>query len=122
MFKVTKVNENRVDLEIHRGITSDEMTQGLDQLSSLSDGMTNAGLYYTIHEFEMPEFGALAVEFARLGEMFRLIGRFSKCAVVCEQVWLRNMAQFEGMLIPGLTIRGFSLAESEQAEAWLAEG
>ena len=122
MFKVTKTDESRIDLEIHGGITSQEMSEGLDELFRLSEGMANGSLYYSINEFQMPEFSALMVEFGRVGQLFGLIGKFSKCAVVCEQAWLRNMAQFEGMLIPGMTIKGFSLSQSDEAEAWLAAG
>ncbi len=119
MFKVTKTGDNRIDLEIHGGLGAEEMKTGLDELLNLSEGMQGGALMYRIQEFEMPEFSALMVEFGRVGQLLGLIGRFRKCAVVCEQAWLRNMAQFEGMLIPSLTIKGFSLSQAGEAEAWL---
>ena len=67
----------------------------------------------------MPTAGALVVEFSRLPGLFGLLRRFDRCAVLSNRTWLRTIAEFEGMLIPGLEIKAFEYADTEAAEAWL---
>jgi hypothetical protein len=121
MLKVTKVDTNRVDLTLSGSIDADEMRKGLDEILALSEGVQNGQMLYRITDFAFPSLEAIGVEFARLPKLFSLLGRFDRCAVVTDTDWLRTAAEFEGMLFPGITIKGFALDEAEKAEAWLEQ-
>lgn len=120
MLTVSKTAPNRVDLDINGGIDANIMTAGLDELLLASEDVVNGTMLYTITDFEMPTLGALGVEFSRLTKLFSLLGKYNKCAVLCDQGWIRTAAEVEGALIPGLAIKSFHLNERSAAEAWLA--
>lgn len=120
MLTVAKPGENRIDLDLNGEIDADQMQQGLDDLLSLSEGMQNGKMSYTVTEFALPTIGALMVELSRIPQIFRLLGRFDKCAVLSDAGWVRSAAEIEGKLFPGIEIKGFDLNEVAAAEAWLA--
>ncbi|MEO0579841.1 MAG: STAS/SEC14 domain-containing protein, partial [Pseudomonadota bacterium] len=68
-----------------------------------------------------PTFGALAVEFSRVPSLFRLARRFDRVAVLADKEWIQKVGEIEGALMPGLTVKGFDLDESDDAERWLEE-
>ena len=119
MFTVKKTGPNRLDLEISGKIDADAMRDGLDALTADSEGFENGLMFYRITDFSFPSFDAIAVEFKRLPQLFGLIGKFDKCAVVSDESWLRTAAEIEGALIPGLTIKAFAPEDEPAAEAWL---
>ena len=119
MFKVTKVSDGRVDLEISGTIDTQAMETGLDALIAHSDEIENGVMLYTITNFTWPGLGAIGVELSRLPKLFGLLGKFDKCAVLSDASWLRTAAEVEGKIIPGLAIKAFELDERAAAEAWL---
>lgn len=121
MLKVTKPEANRVDIALSGEVNDAEMRAGLDELVRLSEDVRRGRMLYTIEDFEWPTWSALSVELTRLPTLFGLLVRFSKCAVVCDEDWLRRAAEVEGALLPGLAVRSFGRGEVEAAEAWLAE-
>jgi len=121
MLDITNPSKNRVDLHLSGKITSAEMAIALDELIEVSNSVENGKMLYTISDFQMPELGAIAVEFTRLPKLFGLISKFDHCAVLADAAWLRKVAEFEGMLIPNFEIKSFELGQEAAAEAWLAE-
>lgn len=119
MIKVTKVSDERVDMDVSGGVDADAMREGLDRLIEASDGMEHGVMLFRMVGFSMPTFGALSVELQRLPELFRLIGRFDRFAVLTDQAWARAMAEGQGALIPGVEVKGFTLSEEAAAEDWL---
>ena len=89
--------------------------------SQESGGISNGRILYTISDFEMPTLGAMAVELYRMPKLLGLIGKFDKCAVLCDTAWIRTAAEIEGAVIPSLAIKSFGLKDIEAAEAWLDE-
>ncbi len=121
MFE-TKVNgPNRIDISISGKIDSDNMRESLDALDNHSQGFENGRMMYRIDNFDMPSFGALAVELSRLPMLFDLLRRFDRVAVLTEKRWLQKLSELEGKFLPGLSIKAFDSGEEEQAERWLAE-
>ena len=120
MLIVTKQAPDRLDVELDGLLDAELMRIGLDDLIAKSEGIKHGRMLYRITHMEMPTGGALGVEFTRLPQLFSLIGRFERCAVLADEGWLRMAAEIEGMLIPGLTIKAFPLDEAEAAEAWLS--
>lgn len=122
MLTITKPEPNRIDLDLSGKITSEEMASGLDDLLEKSQDVNEGTMLYTITSFAFPDLAAIAVEMARLPKLFGLLGRFDRCAVLCDAAWIRTTAEVEGALFPGIDIKAFELHERDQAEAWLKTG
>lgn len=121
MFQVTRNGENRIDVDFAGKLDSNEMRAALDQLTQQSEGIEHGRMLYRIGEFEFPTLGAMAVELARIPQLFRFVRRFERMAVVADQEWVRRVSQIEGALIPGLTIKAFDSIKEAEAEAWLQQ-
>lgn len=121
MLKITKPNENRVDLELSGSLTADEMRDGLDDLIAKSEGVADGRMLYTINDFQFPTLAALGVETTRLPGLFGLVRKFSKCAVLTDKQWIGKVGEFKGSLFAGMDVKAFELTEIEAAEAWLEE-
>ncbi|MGJ8604318.1 MAG: STAS/SEC14 domain-containing protein [Marivita sp.] len=121
MLTITKTEANRVDIDLSGKIDSEEMAKGLDDLLDMSQDVNAGRMLYTITSFAFPDLGAMAVEMARLPKLIGLLGRYDRCAVLCDTGWIRTAAEIEGALFPGIDIKGFELSERDTAEAWLAE-
>ena len=122
MFDVTQKSPNRVDVALSGQIDADEMRASLTALFDASSGMKGGVMLYRITDFSLPTLGAIGVEISQLPQLFGLIGKFSKCAVLTDAAWLRHTAEIEGKLIPGLAIKTFEIDDVVAAEAWLAQG
>lgn len=122
MFKITRTAEDRIEIEISGSIDADDMRSGMDTLIAQSEGISHGRMLYRISDFKMPTLGALGVEFARLPKLFGLIGKFDRCALLCDTAWIRTTAEIEGALIPGLEIKSFDFGDVAAAEAWLGGG
>lgn len=120
MFTITKPAENRVDITIDGPIDQDMMRDALWDLLAQSEGVTDGLMYYTLTNFELPSFGALAVEMTFLPKLFGLLSHYRKCALVADAQWIRTAGEIEGMLIPGFEIKSFEPGQEAEAEAWLA--
>lgn len=121
MLKVTKPEDNRIDIDLQGTLDSDGMQTALDALIEASKDVENGVMLYRVTQCSMPTIGAIMVELRRLPQLFSLIGRFRKCAVVSDKSWIRTAGELEGLLIPGLEIKGFELDQLNAAEDWLAE-
>lgn len=119
MFTIEKPSENRINIDLSGSIDAETMTRALDELLALSEGITNGKMRYRITEFALPSFGALGVEFSRMPQLFGLLGKFDKCAVLSDAAWLRTAAEIEGALFPGIRISSYALDDVEAAETWL---
>lgn len=121
MFHVTRIGENRIDVDFSGKLDSNDMRFALDELLRKSDGIEHGRMLYRIGEFDLPTLGAMAVELSRVPQLLRFIRRFDRCAVVADKEWIRKVSEIEGALIPGLTIRAFAPEQAELAHAWLNE-
>ena len=120
MFSVTKPAPNRVDIDISGSLDAEAMRDGLDALLDASEEVSNGRMLYNISSISLPTLGALGVEFARLPKLFGLLSKFEKCAVLADAAWLRQAAEIEGAIFPGIEIKSFDLDEKQAAEEWLA--
>ncbi len=120
MFQVQTNGSNRIDIEFGGKLDSDDMKVALDQLVEKAVGIEGGRMMYRIRDFKIPTLGAIAIEFSRIPEMFRLIKRFDRVAVLAEEDWVQKASEIEGALIPGLKIKAFDFDEADEAERWLA--
>jgi len=120
MFKVVISGENRLDVDFSGKLDSEGMKTGLDELIEKSKDFVNGRMLYRIGDFDFPTLGALGEELSRIPELFGLIGKFDKVAVVASKGWVRKAGEIEGALIPGLDIKAFEEDQLAAAEDWLA--
>jgi hypothetical protein len=95
------------------------MKTALDDLVDKSEAIENGKMLYDIIDFTMPSMNAIAIELSRLPELFGLIKKYSKVAVLSDTNWIKKASELEGMLIPGLDIKAFDWEQREEAEKWL---
>lgn len=120
MLSITRSAPDRIDIELNGEIDADIMRAGLDDLFAKSADIRHGRMLYRIPEFSMPTLGAIGIEISRLPQLFGLLGRFERCAVLSDAGWLRTTAELEGKFFPGLEIRSFALNDVSAAETWLA--
>ena len=120
MFKVTRVNENRLDIKMSGKLNSEQMGNALDELVSKSEGIENGRMLYDVVDYHLPSLGAIGIEFSRLPSMLGLMNNFDRAAVLTDIAWLKMISEFEGVLYPGLEIKAFSREQKVEAEAWLS--
>lgn len=120
MFKVTRANENRLDIEMSGKLNSEQMKNALDELVSKADGIENGRMLYDVVDYHLPSLGAIGIEFSRLPSMLGLIKKFDRAAVLTDKPWLKMASEIEGVLYSGLEIKAFSREQKEEAEAWLS--
>ncbi len=120
MFKVTQNGLNRLDIALSGKLNSEEMKIALDELVSNSKNIENGKMLYDVIDFHVPSLGAIGIELSRLPEMFRLMKKFDRAAVLSDKTWIKKVSELEGALFPGLEIKAFSREQKAEAEAWLA--
>jgi hypothetical protein len=119
VLKVKKQSANRVDIELNGSLDAIEMRVGLDALIEQSKDVSHGHMLYKISDFSFPTLGAIGVEMSLLPAMFALLGKYDKCAVLCDTGWLRTAAEIEGALFPGIDIKSFEFNKDAEAETWL---
>lgn len=119
MFQVMRNGENRVDVSFAGKLDTNEMRTAIAQLSLHSEGIAHGRMLYRIGDFEMPTLGAMAVEVQSIPQLFKVVRRFDRMAVVADKQWVRKVSEVEGALIPGLKIKAFDSQQAAEAEAWL---
>ena len=120
MFKVIPNGTDRLDIEMSGKLNAEEMKVALDELVSKSNEIKNGKMLYDVIDFHLPSLRAISIEFSRLPEMFGLLRKFNRAAVITDKTWLKKVSEFEGALFPGLEIKAFNRDQKEEAEAWLS--
>lgn len=123
MIRIAKTAPNRIEMEFE-GDSIDETTMqnAIEEIIALSKDIEHGQLLYRLHRFPWPSLAAIGVKFGHLPELFKMLGRFDRCAVLSDEGWLRTASDIEGALIPGLEIKGFEMSQIEAAKAWLEKG
>ncbi|HZX79402.1 MAG TPA: STAS/SEC14 domain-containing protein [Lysobacter sp.] len=120
MHRITRLSPLRLDIDVQGRLDADAMHALIDDLLRESEGFDHGRLLCRVRDFEWPSPGALGVELSRMPELFAMIGRFGRVALLVDETWIQRLGRLEGALVPGLEVRGFALDEAAAAEAWLA--
>lgn len=120
MFNITRPAPDRLDIEFGGRLDSTRMRTLIEDLLRASAGIEHGRMLYRIVDFEWPTPGAIGVELSRMPDLFGLVGRFDRIAVLADAGWIRALGRLEGLLIPGLEIKAFELKDTALAEDWLA--
>jgi len=119
MFSVTLTGADRVDVLLDGKLDEAEMAQALDEFYQQARYIRRGQMLYRVGEFRLPTVRAVWLELSRMPKMLGLIRNFDRAAVLADQRWLRVISELEGLLIPGLKIKAFALADEDAAEEWL---
>ncbi len=119
MFKVTRVDDKRLDIEMSGKLDAEQMRVALDELLEKSAGIENGLMLYDLVDYHLPSLGAIAVEFSHLPALFGMIRRFHKAAVLTDRSWIGKVGELKSEFLPGLEIRAFTREQRNDAEAWL---
>ena len=119
MFKVERVRDDRLDIQMSGKLDSAGMSQALDELVEKSEGLEAGKMLFDVIDYHLPSFGALTIEFYRMPKLFGWIRKFHRAAVLSDETWLKRISEWEGKLIPGLEIKAFDRDERAAAESWL---
>lgn len=95
------------------------MEKGLKEYIGNSESIENGKMLYMIDDIEIPTLGAIGVELSMIPQLFGLIRKFDRVAVLASQGWMQKVSELEGFFMPGLEIMAFDRDEKEEAEAWL---
>jgi hypothetical protein len=120
MFSVTRINENRLDIEMSGKLNAEQMESALDELVSKSEGIEHGTMLYDVVDYHLPTLEAIGTEFSRLPQMLQLMRKFDRAAVLTDKAWLKMASEIEGALYPGLEIKAFRRDQQAEAEAWLS--
>ncbi len=121
MFKIERVGPNRLDVQMSGKLDTEHMQIALDELVEKSEGIENGKMLYDVIDYHLPSFGAIKLEFSRMPAMLKMMNKFTKAAVLTDKTWLKVISELEGVLYPGLEIKGFHRDQRAEAEAWLME-
>ncbi len=119
MFTITKVSDNRLDMEFDGKLDADAMKATLDEFVAKSAGISHGRMFYRITNFQFPTAGAMAVELSRIPELLKVIRQFDRAAILADEGWIRKISEWEGKLIPSFEIKAFRRDQEAEAEAWL---
>lgn len=120
MVRIERKAGDRLDVSFEGRIDEAGMHAVLDELQSKSQGIEDGTMLYSVGDFDLPSFGAIAVELSRIHGLLRTMRRFRKVALLADSAWVRAFASIEGALLPGLELKAFPQEERDVAEAWLA--
>ena len=62
MFKITRVNDSRLDIEMSGRLNSEQMEKALDELVEKSEGIERGRMLYDVVDYHLPSLGAIAIE------------------------------------------------------------
>lgn len=119
MVTVDRAGEKRLNVSLSGQLDTEGMVAVLDALLENAEGIEDGCLLFDVVDYHLPSFGAIAVDLWRLPHVLGFIRRFSRIAVLADQTWLQAMSEWEGRLIPGLSIKAFKRSEKVVANLWL---
>lgn len=119
-MRVERSGKNRLDIVMTGRIDSDAMSEVLQELIDKSEGIKDGKMMFDVVDYQMPTLGAMMVELSRLPSMLSFIRQFDSAAVLADETWLRKVSEWEGHLLPWLTIKSFHRDQKAEAEVWLA--
>ncbi|WP_420550659.1 STAS/SEC14 domain-containing protein [Litorivicinus lipolyticus] len=116
-----KRNGKRVELVVEGPINLAAMQDFIPRALIATEGLKHGSMLMHLRDGAWPTIAAMGLELVELPKMIRLIRRFDRIAVMTDRDWIGELAEFEGLLIPGLKIEAFDLDELAEASAWLKE-
>lgn len=119
-MKIERSGKNRLDIVMTGKIDSDAMAEILQQLLDKSEGVQHGKMMFDVHDYQFPTLGAMMVELSRLPAMLAFIRKFDSAAVLADETWVRKISEWEGYMLPWLTIKSFHRDQKAEAEVWLA--
>ena len=122
MLTIAKRDRNRIDLTMDGKVDAAEMERTLDEFVAMMREVENGQLLFDIADFHFPSLDAIGVKFARLPELFGLLKRIDRIAILTDESWMHSAVKAEDFLLPSIDLSAYARADRAQAEAWLSAG
>lgn len=119
MFKIEKIDENSLNLELNGKLDRDEMQSSLDEFEEKAKDIKEGTILYDVIDFDFMTMTKTFVEIAKDPRMFKLMKNFKKVAVLTDKFWLKNLAMLESAIYPGVNVKAFNRSQKAHAIEWL---
>lgn len=120
-FTAHRESDSLLVIETQGKMDATSMEVALDMLVAEMEGMHHANMILHTRDVAWPTLGAIAVELRHWVQLFAMVEKIDRIAVLSDQNWLKRVAEFESLLIPNLVIRAFAADEEAAARAWLED-
>ena len=111
--------KNIIGFRLEGSIDDDGLDRGFEELREVLEGNDKVRVYAEVENigWESVEtfFRNMKMKLEVLGE----IGKFEREAVVSDKGWLEIATKIGDILLPGLDVRHFPVAEKERALEWI---
>lgn len=119
MIERLSANADVLALRVCEHISHDDIDDCLRFLAEAFEAHPQIGLYVEVAHLSGFDTEALSLAFDRGVGMLGKLDRFGRVAIVSDQTWLRWVARVESAILPGISYRTYTMAEREQALAWV---
>jgi hypothetical protein len=122
MLTIAKHDSHRIELTMRGKIDAADMERTLDEFLAVMRDVEHGKLLFDIADFHFPSLDALGVKFVRLPELFGLMKRIDRIAILTDENWMHSAIKAEDFLFPSIDISAYPRAARADAEAWLTAG
>ena len=110
-----------LSFEIDGTVTAPDMDDLYNAVEKVTEGKGPVHICGEIHGVGGLTLDAIGASFKRGAGLIGRIARVKRYAVVSDIGWIKTVAELEGAVIPGMTVRVWPTAHREEALAWASE-
>ena len=110
-----------LSFEIDGTVTAPDMDDLYNAVETATDGNGPVHIVGEIHGIGGLTLDAIGASFKRGVGLIGRLGRVKRYAVVSDVGWIKTMAELEGAVIPGMSVRVWPTAQRDEALAWASE-
>ena len=107
--------------EIDGTVTAPDMDDLYNAVERVTEGTGPVHVCGEIHGIGGLTLDAIGASLKRGVGLLGRIGRVKRYAVVSDVGWIRTVAELEGAVIPGMSVRVWPTAQRDDALAWASE-
>ncbi len=96
-----------------------DMDAGLGWFDELCGAEDNFTICVEIAKNDFEDLGSVSTEFRRVARVMRRAVNATKCAVLTDSQFLRNLAKIEGAVVPELDLQTFAIKSKDNSVRWL---
>jgi SpoIIAA-like len=120
MLTTTEISPRALEMVVDGPMAREDVSRALDTTFAFAERVGGRiDMLADVRGTPDIHWGIIAEELKRIGDMFRLIGKLDRIALIADHAWLRGVARVESALIPGIHYEVYERAEAAQARAWL---
>jgi hypothetical protein len=122
MFRIAHAPDGLIELHLDAAADAAETEAGLLHLIADVEAAEVSNLVVHMGPVGLPDLSALAVQLRHLPHLLRMLARIDRIAVLSDQGWVRAGVEIEGLVLPGVDIRGWPPGDEAAARIWARGG